>query len=141
VVNKVILVGRLGRDPEMRYTAGGTPVCNFTVATNEVYRDKGGERQERTEWHRIVAWSKLAEQCSQLLKKGSLVYLEGRLQTREWNDRSGNKRNTTEVVVNRMRTLTPRGERELGMEPAAHGHGPEPPEETLSDISDEDVPF
>lgn len=137
MVNKVMLIGRLGRDPEMRYTPAGTPVCNFTLATNEVYRDRSGERQERTEWHRIVAWARLAEQCSQLLSKGNLAYIEGRLQTREWDDRDGNRRRTTEIVAQRMRTLTPKGERALEME----SPGPEPPEEVSPDISDEDVPF
>jgi single-strand DNA-binding protein len=140
VVNKVILVGRLGRDPEMRYTAGGTPVCNFTMATDEVFRDKGGQTQKRTEWHRIVAWSKLAEQCSKLLGKGKLCYIEGRLQTREWNDRDGNKRTTTEIVARTMRILSPKGEPALEMEAAA-GHGPEPPEDLATEITDEDVPF
>ncbi len=140
MVNKVILVGRLGRDPEMRYTAGGTPVCNFTMATDEVFRDKGGQTQKRTEWHRIVAWSKLAEQCSKLLGKGKLCYIEGRLQTREWNDRDGNKRTTTEIVARTMRILTPKGEPALEMEAAA-GHGPEPPEDLATEITDEDVPF
>lgn len=138
MVNKVILIGRLGRDPEMRYTAGGTPVCNFTMATDESFRGKNGEMQKRTEWHRIVAWAKLAEQCSHLLKKGNLAYIEGRLQTREWDDRSGQKRRSTEVVANRMRVLTPRGERELEME---SGQVPGPPEDSAPDISDEDVPF
>lgn len=140
MVNKVILIGRLGRDPEMRYTAGGTPVCNFTMATDEVFRDKGGQTQKRTEWHRIVAWSKLAEQCSKLLGKGKLCYIEGRLQTREWNDRDGNKRTTTEIVARTMRILTPKGEPALEMEAAA-GHGPEPPEDLATEITDEDVPF
>ncbi len=140
MVNKVILIGRLGRDPEMRYTAGGTPVCNFTLATDEVFRDKGGETQKRTEWHRIVAWAKLAEQCSKLLGKGKLCYIEGRLQTRDWNDRDGNKRTSTEIVARQMRILTPRGEPALEME-AASGHGPEPPEDLAPDITDEDVPF
>ena len=137
MVNKVILIGRLGRDPEMRYTGGGTPVCNFTLATDESFRDRSGERQKRTEWHRIVAWAKLAEQCSQLLSKGKLAYVEGRLQTREWDDRDGNKRRTTEIVINRMRILTPKGDPGLGIETA----GPEPPEDTAPDISDADVPF
>ena len=140
MVNKVILIGRLGRDPEMRYTAGGTPVCNFTLATDEVFRDKGGETQKRTEWHRIVAWAKLAEQCSKLLGKGKLCYIEGRLQTRDWNDREGHKRTSTEIVARQMRILTPRGEPALEME-AAGGHGPEPPEDLAPDITDEDVPF
>jgi len=141
VVNKVILVGRLGRDPEMRYTAGGTPVCNFTMATDEVFRDKGGQTQKRTEWHRIVAWSKLAEQCSKLLGKGKLCYIEGRLQTREWNDRDGNKRTTTEIVARTMRILSPKGEPALEMEAAGASHGPEPPEDLATEITDEDVPF
>ncbi len=137
MVNKVILVGRLGRDPEMRYTPAGDPVCNFTLATDEVYRDRGGELQRRTEWHRIVAWRRLAEQCAQLLSKGKLAYVEGRIQTRQWNDRNGNQRSTTEIVINRMRVLTPRGEPGLAME----AEGPEPPEETIPEITDEDVPF
>ena len=140
MVNKVILIGRLGRDPETRFTPGGTQVCNFTMATDENFKDKSGQWQKRTEWHRIVAWAGLADRCSQILKKGNLAYIEGRLQTREWNDRDGNKRTTTEIVANRMRTLTPRGERGLEMEAPA-GAGPEPPEETLGDIGDEDVPF
>jgi len=140
MVNKVILIGRLGRDPEMRYTAGGTPVCNFTMATDEVFRDKGGQTQKRTEWHRIVAWSKLAEQCSKLLGKGKLCYIEGRLQTRDWNDRDGNKRTTTEIVARQMRILTPKGEAALDMEAPA-GAGPEPPEDLAPEITDEDVPF
>ncbi len=138
MVNKVILIGRLGRDPEMRFTGGGTPVCNFSLATDESYTDKAGQRQKRTEWHNIVAWAKLAEQCSKLLSKGKLAYVEGRLQTREWDDRDGNKRRTTEVVINRMRILTPRGEPALEMEAAP---GPAPPEDTVSEITDEDVPF
>jgi len=137
VVNKVMLIGRLGRDPEMRYTPAGTAVCNFTMATDEVYRDKSGEMQKRTEWHRIVAWAKLAEQCSKLLNKGKLAYVEGRLQTREWDDRDGNKRRTTEIVIQRMRILTPKGEPGLEMQ----AEGPEPPEATAPDITDEDVPF
>jgi single-strand DNA-binding protein len=94
----------------MRYTGSGTPVCNFTLATDEGFKDKSGEWQKRTEWHRIVAWARLAEQCSQLLNKGKLIYVEGRLQTREWDDREGNKRRTTEIVIQRMRLLTPKGE-------------------------------
>lgn len=137
MVNKVILVGRLGRDPEMRYTPAGDPVCNFTLATDEVYRDRAGERQRRTEWHRIVAWRKLAEQCAQLLSKGKLVYVEGRLRTRQWDDRDGNKRTSTEIEINTMRILTPKGEPglEIGREAAA------PPENTAPEITDEDVPF
>jgi single-strand DNA-binding protein len=86
-VNKVILVGRLGKDPETRYTSSGQAVCNFSLATDETYKDRAGERQKRTEWHRIVVWAKQAEIAQQYLHKGSLIYLEGRIQTRQWDDR------------------------------------------------------
>lgn len=101
-VNKVILVGRLGKDPEVKYTQDGTPVANFSIATDESWKDKEGEKQERTEWHNIVAWKKLAEICGSYLKKGSQVYLEGKLQTRKWEDKDGNTRYTTEIVLNQM---------------------------------------
>jgi single-strand DNA-binding protein len=101
-VNKVILVGNLGRDPEVRYTQGGSPVANFTLATNEVWTDKAGARQERTEWHRIVVWGKTAEIARDHLAKGKQVYIEGALQTRQWEDRDGNKRNTTEIKATRL---------------------------------------
>jgi single-strand DNA-binding protein len=111
MVNKVILVGRLGRDPETRYTSSGQAVCNFTMATDENFKSRTGERQQRTEWHRIVMWGKLAEIAQQYLKKGSLVYIEGRLQTRQWDDkRDGSKKQTTEVVANGMKMLGGRGE-------------------------------
>lgn len=106
-INKVILIGRLGKDPEMRFTPGGRAVTNFTMATNENWTDQSGERQERTEWHRIVTWGKLAENCAKLLSKGKQVYVEGRLQTRSWDDRDGNKRYTTEIVANTMQILSP----------------------------------
>ena len=97
-VNKVILIGNLGRDPELRYTQTGQAVCNFSLATTESWSDKSsGDKVERTEWHRIVAWGRTAELCAQYLAKGRTVYIEGRLQTREWEDRDGNKRTTTEV--------------------------------------------
>ncbi len=98
-LNKVMLIGHLGGDPELKYTPGGQAVATFSVATNEVYKDKEGNQQERTDWHRIVVWSKQAEIAAEYLKKGRLVYLEGRLQTRSWNDKDGNKRYTTEVVA------------------------------------------
>jgi single-strand DNA-binding protein len=102
-VNKVILVGKLGADPEVRYTSGGSAVATFSIATNERWNDKNtGEKQERTEWHRIVAWGRLAEICGEYLSKGKQVYIEGRLQTRSWDDRDGNKRYTTEVVAANM---------------------------------------
>jgi len=110
-VNKVILVGRLGRDPETRYTSGGQAVANFTLATDESYKDRSGERQKRTEWHRIVLWGKLAEIAQQYLKRGSLVYLEGSIQTRQWDDkRDGSKKQTTEVVANTLKMLSGRSE-------------------------------
>lgn len=109
-VNKVILVGNLGRDPEIRYTQGGQPVANFTLATTESFTSREGKREERTEWHRIVVWGKTAELCTQYLAKGRTVYLEGRIQTREWEDKEGQKRRTTEVVAQTVQFLGgPRG--------------------------------
>ena len=108
MVNRVILVGHLGGDPEMRYTSSGTPVTNFSLATNERWNNQDGERQERTEWHKIVTWSKLAEISNQYLTKGQLVFIEGRIQTREWDDKDGNKRRTTEIVASEMRMMSPR---------------------------------
>lgn len=96
-VNKVILVGRLGQDPELKYTSNGQSVCNFSMATSENWTDKSGQKQERTEWHRIVVWGRQAEHCNQYLKKGRQVYLEGKLQTRSWEDQQGQKRYTTEI--------------------------------------------
>ena len=101
-VNKVILVGNLGADPTTRHTQSGTAVCNFNIATTERFNNKNGEREERTEWHRIVAWAKLAEICGEYLKKGKQVYIEGRLQTRQWDDKDGNTKYTTEVVAQNM---------------------------------------
>jgi len=110
-VNKVILVGHLGGDPEVRYTASGSAVANFTLATSESFNDKTGERQERTEWHRIVAWGKIAELCGEYLHKGRQAYVEGRLQTRQWDDKEGNKRYTTEIVAQTVQFLGGRNER------------------------------
>ncbi len=110
-VNKVILIGNLGSDPEVRYTPDGAPVANFNLATSESWNDRNtGERQERTEWHRLVLWRKLAEIAQQYLKKGARIYVEGKLQTRSWDDQSGQKRYMTEVVVNDMQMLDSRGE-------------------------------
>ena len=108
-VNKVILVGNLGRDPELRYTQGGQAVANFSIATSENFNNREGQRQERTEWHRIVVWGKTAENCAQYLSKGRSVYLEGRLQTREWENKEGQKQRTTEVVANTVQFLGPKG--------------------------------
>jgi len=104
-VNKVILIGRLGRDPELRYTPGGQAVASFTIATSERWTDKNGQRQERTEWHNIVAWSKLAELANQYLKKGSPAYIEGKITTRSWDDRDGNKKYKTEIIANTIQFL------------------------------------
>ena len=96
-VNKVILVGNLGRDAELRYTPGGSPVATLNLATTEIWNDKAGQRQEKTEWHRIVLWGKTAESLNEYLTKGKQIYVEGRLQTRQWDDKDGNKRYTTEI--------------------------------------------
>ena len=138
-VNKVILVGRLGGDPEVRYTQGGTAVCNFNVATTERFKT-GEEWQERTEWHRVVLWSRQAEVAAQYLKKGSGVYIEGRLQTRKWQDRNGVEKYTTEIVGREMDFLD---KREGG---SSHGQdAPPPPGDNDfypngGDL-DDDVPF
>lgn len=136
-VNKVILVGRLGADPEIRYTADGQPVATFRVATNEVWV-KNGERQEHTEWHRIVAFGRLAEICGEYLSKGRQVYIEGRLRTRSFEDRDGHRRYVTEIVASDMRMLGSRRDTlEAGSsEPLA------PKEEPLPESPpDEDLPF
>jgi single-strand DNA-binding protein len=109
-VNKVILIGNLGADPEVRFTPGGQAVANFRIATNESWTDKNQQKQERTEWHRIVVWGKLAELCGEYLKKGRQAYVEGRLQTREWNDKEGKKNYTTEVVAQTVQFLGGRAE-------------------------------
>jgi single-strand DNA-binding protein len=150
-VNKVILVGNLGADPELKYTPSNRPVCNLSIATNEVFKDKGGQRQERTEWHRVTVWGEQAENCSKYLAKGRMVYIEGRLQTRSWDDKTdGKKRYSTEIVADRVTFLggggaegggARRGGRAWGEEsgPASsaaepESHGPPPP-------SDDDIPF
>jgi single-strand DNA-binding protein len=146
-VNKVILVGRLGRDPETRFTPNGQAVCNFSLATDESYKDRAGERQKRTEWHRIVLWGKLAELAQQYLKKGSLIYLEGRIQSRQLDDREGQKRTSFEIVANTMKFLGARGEAAAaagaGASPDADAHVSAPAEEVSPspEISDEDIPF
>ena len=104
-INKVIIVGNLGKDPELRHTPQGQAVCNFSIATSESWNDKAGQKQERTEWHRVVVWGKLGELCSKYLQKGRQVYVEGKLQTRAWDDKDGQKRYTTEVVANTVQFL------------------------------------
>jgi single-strand DNA-binding protein len=107
-LNKVLLIGNLGRDPEMKYTPQGTPITNFTMAVSRRRQTPDGEWKEETEWFRIVAWQKLAEQCNEYLRKGSKVYIEGRLQTREWQGQDGQNRQTVEVVANEMVILDSR---------------------------------
>lgn len=110
-VNKVILVGRLGKDPEIKSTPSGQTVAKFTIATDERYTDRAGEKQERTEWHNIVAWGKLAEICGQYLRKGKLVYIDGQIRTDSWDDKeSGQKRYRTEIIANQMQMLDRRGD-------------------------------
>jgi single-strand DNA-binding protein len=157
-VNKVILVGRLGRDPETRFTGGGQAVANFSVATDESYKDKNGERQKRTEWHKIVVWGKQAEIAQQYLKKGSLIFIEGRIQSREWQDKEGQKRTSFEIVASNFRMLGGRGDGAAGGGGggASRGGGDDfeghsgPSEEfggnlgsapSGPEISDEDIPF
>jgi single-strand DNA-binding protein len=120
-INKVILIGNLGNDPEMRHTPSGAGVCEFRLATNEAWTDKQGQRQERTEWHRVVVWGKKAEVCSKYLSKGRQVYVEGRLRTRSWEDKEGNKRYTTEVIANDVQFLG--GGREGGGREGGGGGG------------------
>ncbi|MGF1509038.1 MAG: single-stranded DNA-binding protein [Myxococcota bacterium] len=104
-VNRVFLIGNLGADPELRYTPSGAPVANFRIATSEVWNDKDGQRQERTEWHRIVVWNRQAELCGEYLRKGRSVCVEGRIETREWEDKEGQRRWTTEIKADRVTFL------------------------------------
>jgi len=143
-INKVILVGRLGRDPEMKYTASGTPFCRFSIATDEGWTDKAsGEKTEKTEWHNIVVWDKLAEICNNYLAKGRMVYIEGSLQTREWDDQEGNKRKTTEVRARDMVLLggPPGGGGEGGGGARRPSSGTESGGGSGGPITDDDIPF
>jgi len=140
-VNKVILVGNLGRDPEVRYTQGGAAVANFTLATNEVWNDKSGARQERTEWHRIVVWGKTAEIAKEHLSKGKQVYIEGSIQTRQWDDREGNKRTTVEIKAQRL-VLIGRGGMGEGGGSEMRGVGGPGPDVVMDEAPPEDdIPF
>jgi single-strand DNA-binding protein len=144
-VNKVIIVGRLGADPEIRYTPGGQAVATLRLATNE-WSGTGESREERTEWHRVVVWGKLAERCSEYLKKGRQVYVEGRLRTRSWEDRDGNKRYTTEIVASTVQFLgSAAGGGDLSAPPPAGSEGQhreEPaPEEPGAAAPEDDFPF
>ncbi len=141
-VNKVILVGRLGQDPEIKYTASGQALARFSLATDESYKDRNSsEQQRRTEWHNIVAWRRLAEICGEYLTKGKLVYIEGRLRTRKWEDREGNKRSTTEIEAREMQMLSPRGEGDRGAASASTEGAEGTPPATAPEITDDDIPF
>jgi len=139
-VNKVILVGNLGANPEMRFTQGGQAVANLRIATTERWTDKAGQKQEATEWHRVVVWGKTAEICGQYLTKGRQVYIEGRIRTRQWQDQSGQKRYSTEIVAQNVQTLGARGER--GPEDvAAAVSAEEPVNGDMGPGPDDDIPF
>ena len=146
-LNKVMLIGHLGRDPEIRYTPDGTAVATFSLATSENWTDKSGTRQEHTEWHNIVAWRRFADLSQKYLSKGRQVYVEGRLQTRDWNDREGNRKRTTEVIVTQIVLLGSRAQSSDApaapyQEPAAKSTEAEP-EQAFGDagITDDDIPF
>ena len=142
-VNKVIMVGNLGKDPEVRYMPNGNAVANITVATSESWKDKQtGEPQERTEWHRVVLFRRLGEIAGEYLKKGSQVYIEGKLQTRKWQDNSGNDRYTTEIVADNMQMLGSRGGGSAGFQPDAAKAKQQPvPATAAADDFDDDIPF
>ena len=138
-LNKAILIGNLGRDPEMRYTQSGLAVANFNIATSETWTNKEGEKETRTEWHRIVAFGKLGEICGEYLAKGRQVYIEGRIQTRDWEDREGVKRYTTEIVASQMIML---GSRDSAVATDSFGGPPSAePESSLPETPDDDIPF
>jgi single-strand DNA-binding protein len=142
-VNKVILVGNLGRDAELRYTPGGAAVATLNMATTEVWNDKAGQRQEKTEWHRVVLWGKSAETLTEYLTKGKQIYVEGRLQTRQWDDKDGNKRYTTEIRGDRVVLLGGGGGgrgRSMDAGDSTGGHAPAP-ETAAEPLTDDDIPF
>jgi len=147
-INKVILIGNLGQDPELRYTGSGTAVCNMRLATSESYKDANGEWVEKTEWHTVVAWSRLAEICNEYLKKGSQVYFEGSLQTRSWEDRDGNTRYTTEVKAREMLILGSRdggagdfNQGSPGARPQQQAKPRQPAGDDYTFAPDDDLPF
>ena len=138
-LNKVMLIGNLGKDPEVRFTASGQAVASFSLATSEKFKGKSGEWEERTEWHNITLWGKLAEIAGEYLSKGKTIYVEGRLQTRKWQDKSGNDRYTTDIVGDKMQMLSAKGERSSGepsSTPKAGGSNYEEPP-----FQDDDIPF
>lgn len=150
-INKVILIGRLGKDPEVKYTPSGAPVAKFTLATDEVFKDRSGEQQKRTEWHNIVAWNRLAEICGEYLTKGKQVYIEGSIRSRQWEDQSGNKRTSYDIVAREMKMLGSKGDSGRAASSAAADPSPGPreaeptpapePPRAETEITDEDIPF
>lgn len=136
--NRIILVGNLGRDPELKYTTQGTPVCNFTMATNEKRKDRNGEMQDVTTWFRVTLWGRQAENASQYLTKGRPVYIEGRLRVEEWTDRDGKPRHTLEVHASDMQFLGGRGDDSQSAGPRSAPHEASPPEH---EPAEDDVPF
>lgn len=145
-INKVILIGNLGRDPEVRYTPSGTAVANFSIATTENWTNKDGEKESHTEWHRIVAWGRLGEICGEYLSKGKQVYIEGRIRTNEWEDQEGNKRQTKEIVATTMQMLGSRAQAEPSsdespsLSKASRSNDPEP-DTASSEPTEDDIPF
>ena len=139
-VNKAIILGNLGRDPETKYTQDGTAITNFSVATTDKWKDKDGNSQERTEWHRIVTFDRLAQACGEYLSKGSPVYVEGYLRTRSWDDKEGNKRYTTEIVGRVVQFLSTKGERKQENSSQSSGEDDFSPDENTG-LTDDDVPF
>lgn len=155
-VNKVILIGRLGKDPEVKYTPSGAPVAKFSLATDESFKDRNGEQQKRTEWHNIVAWNKLAEICGEYLTKGKQVYIEGSIRSRQWEDQSGAKRTAYDIMARSMTMLGSRADTERAAGATAGGGmssrppaqpsgaesdpGPDVPPPS-GEITDEDIPF
>ena len=135
-LNKAILIGNLGRDPEVRYTPSGLAVANFSIATSESWTNKEGEKETRTEWHRIVAWRRLGEICGEYLHKGKEVYIEGRLQTRSWEDQDGNKRYMTEIVAQNLQMLG-----SASKQGRAESSGERFPSQEPANIPDDDIPF
>jgi single-strand DNA-binding protein len=141
-VNKVILVGNLGRDAELRYTPGGAPVATLNMATTEVWNDKAGQKQEKTEWHRVVLWGKTAESLNEYLTKGKQIYVEGRLQTRQWDDKDGVKHYTTEIRGDRIVLLGGGGGGGARPQSRAAVSGAEGPVgEPVTELTDDDIPF
>lgn len=146
MVNRVILVGNLGKDPELRYTGSGAAVCNFSLATSESFKDRDGKRQTKTEWHNIVVWRELAEICGKYLHKGKQIYCEGKIETRQWEDRDGNKRYTTEIVISQMHMVGGRGD-DQGHNSDSSGHSqPQqqaaaPQHDEPSYNPDDEIPF